>query len=575
MAEKKEKQYVSDNAQLMAEWNWEHNEGLDPTTISYGSGRKVWWKCSKGHEWSSVVARRFNGSGCPYCVGQKVWAGFNDLATINPDLAQEWHPTKNAPLTPKEITANSGQKVWWLCNKGHAWQATIDNRMKGSGCPYCTGRCAIRGETDLATTHPEIALEWHPTKNGDLSPYDISAGSSRKAWWKCSKGHEWRAVIYSRLVSSCPVCTGEARTSFPEQVIYFYLQQITTTYNRYMLESRTEIDVFLPELKIGIEYDGVYFHNSAESDLREKRKETTLLQHGITLLRVKERNDLDVADHTDNIIYCRPYPNFSELRNVLTKLIERINQITGQTFYLDIDVNRDRGKIYAQYISSNKEDSLQVKNPDLATQWHPYKNETLTPLMVTPNSGKRVWWLCENGHEWQAIIQSRNRGNGCPHCRGNAGAEKRINNVIASKGSLATLLPEIATEWHPDKNGDLQPTDVSVGSGKKVWWQCSSCGNEWQAVIASRSKGHGCPFCAGLYTVKGKSDLKTSNPALAKEWNYEKNGNMRPEQFAPNSHRKVWWKCNNGHEWQAAIYNRNNGRGCPECVKKRKIYDQD
>ena len=269
----------------------------------------------------SVVARRFNGSGCPYCVGQKVWAGFNDLATINPDLAQEWHPTKNAPLTPKEITANSGQKVWWLCNKGHAWQATIDNRMKGSGCSYCTGRCAIRGETDLATTHPEIALEWHPTKNGDLSPYDISAGSSRKAWWKCSKGHEWRAVIYSRLVSSCPVCTGEARTSFPEQVIYFYLQQITTTYNRYMLESRTEIDVFLPELKIGIEYDGVYFHNSAESDLREKRKETTLLQHGITLLRVKERNDLDVADHTDNIIYCRPYPNFSELRNVLTKLI--------------------------------------------------------------------------------------------------------------------------------------------------------------------------------------------------------------------------------------------------------------
>ena len=71
------------------------------------------------------------------------------------------------------------------------------------------------------------------------------------------------------------------------------------------------------------------------------------------------------------------------------------------------------------------------------------------------------------------------------------------------------------------------------------------------------------------YTEKENS-LLFSNPQVASEWNYDKNGDLKPEHFTANSNKKVWWKCQNGHEWQATINNRSNGRGCPKCYKERK-----
>ena len=97
MAEKKEKRYVSDNAQLMSEWNWEKNNELnfDPITLTLGSGKKVWWKCSKGHEWLATINSRKGGIGCPYCSGRFAVKGQNDLQTVNPALAKEWNYNKN------------------------------------------------------------------------------------------------------------------------------------------------------------------------------------------------------------------------------------------------------------------------------------------------------------------------------------------------------------------------------------------------------------------------------------------------------------------------------------------------
>ena len=142
MAEKKEKQYVSDNAQLIAEWDWEQNRlsGLNPTLLSTGSKQKVWWICSHGHHWQSVVFNRTKGSGCPYCAGRKVLIGFNDLQTANPSLAAEWNYEKNDSLKPEGVTAHSGIKVWWKCSEGHEWQAIIAGRNSGCGCPKCAGK---------------------------------------------------------------------------------------------------------------------------------------------------------------------------------------------------------------------------------------------------------------------------------------------------------------------------------------------------------------------------------------------------------------------------------------------------
>ena len=127
-------------------------------------------------------------------------------------MAEQWHPTKNGDLTPYDITANSGKKVWWQCPKGldHEWIAKPISRNNMSGCPICSGNKVVPSNC-LATTHPELAKEWHPSKNGKLTPYDFVAGSNKKVWWKCPKGedHEWYSKILSRSYHrGCPICTG-------------------------------------------------------------------------------------------------------------------------------------------------------------------------------------------------------------------------------------------------------------------------------------------------------------------------------------------------------------------------------
>jgi hypothetical protein len=132
-------------------------------------------------------------------MGRKT-ASYN-LQILNPLLAKEWYPAKNGRLTPKDVTPMSHKKVWWQCEKGHEWESIISNRSsKGRSCPYCSNQKACE-DNCLATVNPKLAKEWHPTKNGNLTPYDVTPGSSRKmVWWQCKKGHEWEALVKSRSI---------------------------------------------------------------------------------------------------------------------------------------------------------------------------------------------------------------------------------------------------------------------------------------------------------------------------------------------------------------------------------------
>ena len=113
--------------------------------------------------------------------------GENDLATVNPVLAKEWHPTKNENLNPEDITSGSSKEVWWLCPKGHPYSIVVNQRTKrGYGCPYCSGHRVLKGINDLATTNPDLAKEWNYDKNIDLTPCDVTAGS-RKKYGGCVK----------------------------------------------------------------------------------------------------------------------------------------------------------------------------------------------------------------------------------------------------------------------------------------------------------------------------------------------------------------------------------------------------
>lgn len=106
-------------------------------------------------------------------------------------LVREWHPTKNEDLKPEDVTAKSRKKVWWMCNSGHGWKATVFNRYKGHGCPYDSGRRISKAL--------EFAKEWHPTKNGDLEFEDVIVSYHKKVWWMCACGHEWEATVSNRI----------------------------------------------------------------------------------------------------------------------------------------------------------------------------------------------------------------------------------------------------------------------------------------------------------------------------------------------------------------------------------------
>lgn len=199
---------------LAAEWNEEKNGDLTPQRISYGYDKKVWWRCSLGHEWKAPPSTRIRmAAGCPICSGYAVQKGYNDLETLYPLVAAEWNYEKNNALTPDQVVAGSNRLVWWRCSLGHEWRAVIVDRTVGTnGCPYCSNRKVLAGFNDLATLEPEIAAQWHPTLNGELLPTQVTAGSSRRIWWVCSEGHVWRTSVANRTNAKkrtgCPVCAG-------------------------------------------------------------------------------------------------------------------------------------------------------------------------------------------------------------------------------------------------------------------------------------------------------------------------------------------------------------------------------
>jgi Probable Zinc-ribbon domain len=204
--------WISRYPELVSQWHTVKNAELKPGDVSYGSGRKVWWKCSKGpdHEWQASPNNRTAGRGCPFCAG-RMPSVTNNLAHLHPALAAQWHPTKNGTTTPDQIVAGSARRAWWQCpqSRAHEWQAAPHDRIAGKGgCPFCLG-LSVRPGASLEGRSPELAAEWHPSKNGRLTPREVTPTSTRVVWWRCARdaAHEWRASVFQRTSGSgCPEC---------------------------------------------------------------------------------------------------------------------------------------------------------------------------------------------------------------------------------------------------------------------------------------------------------------------------------------------------------------------------------
>lgn len=337
---------------LLAQWH--PDNPLTPAEISYGSKKKFRWQCRAGHTWQAAVYTRTSGqSQCPYCARKKPWPGQNDLASQYPDIAAQWHPTKNNGLTPDNVLAAAHKKVWWVCGAGHEWQAQVKSRTAGgSGCPFCANRAIIAGQNDLAATYPLLASQWHPEKNGPLTPQQVVSGSQRKVWWRCERGHEWQASICSRTAGAgCPICTGK--------VIVAGENDLASNYPALAAQWVREKNG-----QLGPEQVSVY----------SNRRVWWRCQLG------HEWQTTVAARTTDG---------------------QGCPVCAGRKVLLGFN-------------------DLRTKQPQLAEQWHPTLNGSLTPEMVTTGSRKKVWWQCPVGHVWKAVVYSRagKSQSGCPVCAG-------------------------------------------------------------------------------------------------------------------------------------------------------------
>jgi len=367
--------------------------GWDPTTLTRASGRDREWQCKLGHVWTVKVASRSRGSGCAVCAGQKVLAGFNDLCTTHPEIAEQAHG-----WDPTTVTRGSDFMGEWQCEYGHVWTAVVGKRTRGNGCPTCSGHKLLVGYNDLATTEPELAeqaFEWDPKT--------VSRSSDLSMTWRCEQGHIWSARVADRSAGNgCPVCSG--------LMVVKGVNDLASTNPNLALQA------------IGWDPSTVTAGSSRRRDWK------------------------------------------CELGHVWTATI--LNRSRGSTC----------GVCSGQRVLVGFND-LTTTDSELAAQAFGWD-----PTTVTAGSSRLREWKCELGHVWTSTIYNRTRGSSCGVCSG--------RRVLQGFNDLSTTDPELARQavgW--------DPSTVTRGSDFSGQWECEY-GHHWFTTVKGRTNGRGCPTCS-------------------------------------------------------------------------------
>lgn len=382
------------------------------------AGLKPWWLCSKcGWEWQAMIRNRKYGTGCPACAGQ-VTTPKNCFAAKNPELAKEWHPTKN-DLTPYDVTSGSEKRAWWLCSKcKHEWEAIVSNRSKGKGCPACSGRVATP-QNCLAIKNPQLAAEWHPTKNGKLTPYDVRPKSNKKIWWVCKKyKHEWQAAINDRSNSNgCPSCSGRVATA--ETCLAAQNPRLVKEWHPSKNRDLTPYDV-----KTGSHNQVWWVCRKCKWEWKANIRNRSILKRGCPACAnkvVTSKNCLAVKNlklaaewHPTKNGDLTPYDMVPGSGKKVWWLCKKCKYEWQAT--INNRSNRTGCPACVGKAATPK-NCFAIKFPELAKEWHPTKNKDLTPHDVVPKSHKKVWWKCKKyEHVWKAAISHRSNGRGCLAC---------------------------------------------------------------------------------------------------------------------------------------------------------------
>lgn len=464
-------------AKLLAnEWHPTKNGELRFGELSYGSGKKVWWLGPCGHEWKSEYrSRTTKGAGCPVCSGHLIVSGINDLATIYPEIASEWHPTKNGGTRPEQCASTTSRLVWWLGSCGHEWKSSVSGRTyMRSGCPYCSSRKLLTGFNDLKARFPEVAAEWNPSRNGDISPESVSPGSTTSYWWICRLGHPWKARAVDRThgANGCPICSGrrilpganDLETTHPDAAAWWH-----PTWNGPIMPR----DVTAGSGK-KYWWSGPCGHNWEASPYKITSGRGCPVCRGLKVLPgyndLASRNPELVAQwhQTKNGSLTPEQVTHGSMKKVWwsgtcgheweATVTLRANAGTGCPFCRGLQIAVGDNDFASRF-------------PDVAAEWHRTKNGALQPTEVTSGLNLKVWWLGKCGHEWLANISSRTGvGAGCPRC---------VNRISKPELELFNQLSEMI----PDLQLNVSLPVPWGSTRQRHWSRCDMLSDELRLVI--------------------------------------------------------------------------------------------
>lgn len=557
---------------------------VSPEFIGFSSGKQVRWKCTIcGLTWASppnkINRKRPDRSICPFCNHKRPSSLYN-AAILYPEMLPYWDFALNQGDL-REYLPKSKYCAYWKCSEGHSWTRAIGDQAaaieryrhslsqkKGGLCPYCNHE-RVSAHYNLEEVCSDVAKQWNYTKNGALTPRNVSPYSQKKVFWQCSfnPAHVWADRISNRtiLLRGCPICSKHFHISYSARAIYYYLHQSGICCSCEMPVGRYKIDIEIsPKAQeaspIALEVDG-YWHRFLEAVQRDAKKDVFLRQKGYRVIRLKEQTDQEEIQVNDDVI---TYP-VSDRNRYLNRIIQYVLMLVAG-IHLEPDHVSDHWKIEEFYYHTRRERSLAVQYPALAQEWSGRNPDV--PEVVSPGLSSKRWWKCPKcEREYQATVSNRTRyRSSCPFCS---------HLRVTPETCLAAVFPTIAAEWDYEKNAPLKPTEVLPGTDKRVWWKCNY-GHRWQTWIYSRTgpAKSKCPFCQGN-AVEPRTSLAFKTPEVARYWHPTKN-DLTSREVAPHSNRIFWWKCPNGHEWQdmpQTLQKYPSERICPFCDHRRLSKD--
>lgn len=377
---------VADEPLMLNLWDPTGNRGCDPADIGARSSRRRWWRCPKGadHTWEAAPVSIANSlkkgfTGCPCCAGRQLSAT-NSFAARYPEGAGMWHPVRNGDLTPDRVLGGSPDPVWWKCPVGpdHEWQVSplVLGRQgiaKGRrGCPFCAGKRA--SVTNSVASHPRLADEWHPTRNGELQPEQVVASTAAKLWWRCleNPAHEWQATGANRTRGrSCPMCVKHLRSTLEVGLAYelmAFIPGLDLGEDKVVVDGVVRhVDLLVRDAGVVIEVDGRYRHKGRDEYVRDKTKTDLLSAAGFRVLRVREAPLAPISDH-DVVI-----PTDATVKQATDATLERLRELgwiplDGVDAYLADPEPRHLDKALAHLQADRPGRRVRLPGPVIATR---------------------------------------------------------------------------------------------------------------------------------------------------------------------------------------------------------------